>query len=262
MAVKFINLTRKKFLEDNKRVYRFTNLERFIETLKSSEFTFINPSKWTDPFEKFFLEREYLIEDKKVFLPAKDRVFAVCMSGTISSEAYWKVYAPKEDGVRLTVNTEKLLTKFLDNIVDADVYIGKVNYQITKEFHKISFDSDKLIKEIESKTIGNQQMLLLLKKRKSFLYEDETRIIVVPKTIQNNRYAYKLPVDIREFTESYTLDPRLGINHVTPLREYFIQQFNFKVSHSRLYSDLKRAPIVLKKENKSSMKRTKQKGNT
>lgn len=257
MAVNFINMTRENFLENNKRVYRFTNLDRFIETLTNSEFTFINPAKWPDPFERFFLERQFIIEDKKVKLPAKDRVYAVCLSGTISSEAYWKVYAPKEDGVRLTFNTDKLLSSFLDNIIDSDVYLGKVDYQITKEFHKISFDANRLINEIVDSKIGGQQMRLLLKKRKSFLYEDETRIIVVPKKKQKDKIAFKQQIDIREFTEGYTLDPRLGVNQVKLLRNYFSQHFDFKVSHSRLYTDLKRDPIVLKATNKTLMKRTK-----
>jgi len=262
MPVKFINLTREKFLDSYTQIARFTNLERFIEILKTSEFTFINPSKWTDPFERFFLEREYIIEDKKLTLPAKGRVYSVCFSSTISSDAFWKVYAPKEDGVRLLIDSEKLLTNFLDLIRDANVYVGKVNYQITKEFYKISFDTDLLIEEIEKKEIGEQQIQLLLKKRKSFLYEDEIRIIVVPKKTQKNKQVYKLPTDIRNFTDSYTLDPRLGKNQASLLKEYFSQYFLFKVSHSNLYSDLKRNPIILKKTKSQTMFRTKTKGST
>ncbi len=255
MAIHFVNITREIFIKDYKRVYRFTTLDRFIESLKTSTFTFINPLKWSDPFEKFFLERDFIVHNKKVKLPAKDKVFAVCVSGTLSSEAYWKVYAPKEDGVRLTFNTEKLLTNLLDNINDADIYIGKVNYQITPEFYKISFDKKKLIKEIDSNNIGEQQMRLLLKKRKSFLYENEVRIIIVPHIRPDEKTAYKLPADIKEFTTDYTLDPRLGKNHVKVLKEYFLQQFNFKISHSRLYSELKRDPINLTGKMKTKMKK-------
>ncbi len=247
MAVKFINITRDKFLKDYKRVYRFTNLERFIENLNSKNFTFVNPTKWADPFEKFFLERDFQIDGKKVTLPAKDNIFSVCVSGTLSSEAYWKVYAPKEDGVRLTFETEKLLNSFLDNIKDCDVYIGKVNYQTTNEFYKISFDTKALIKEIEDKKIGDQQIRLLLKKRKSFLYEDEIRIVVVPHSKQKEHTTFKVDTDITQFTTDYTIDPRLGKNQVKVLREYFLKQFRFKIAHSRLYSDIKRDTIVLRK---------------
>ena len=245
MAVKFVNISREAFIKEYKRLYRFTTLERFIESLNSNEFVFINPSFWPDPFEKFFLERDFIVNDKKLKLPAKGKIFAVCVSGTISSEAYWKVYAPKEDGIRLTFNTEKLLGNFLDNITDADIYIGKVNYQITREFHKISFDKKGLIEEINKGIVGEQQVRLLLKKRKSFLYEDEVRIIVVPHRKTKKDVVYKTQKDITKFTTKYTLDPRLGENHVDVLEEYFLDNFKFRVSHSRLYSEIQRNPIDL-----------------
>src|SRR5579863_4091155 len=170
MAVHFIDITRAKFLNEHKWVHRFTNMERFTEMMHNKKFTFVNPSKWSDPFEKFYLERDYIINSKKVSLPAKDNIFSVCMSGTLSSEAYWKVYAPKENGIRLTINVEKLLAEFLDLIPGCNIYIGNVSYKIKKEFKKISINKQKLITEIKNKIIGEQQIKLLLKKRKSFLY--------------------------------------------------------------------------------------------
>jgi len=255
MAIHFVNTSRATFLREYKRLYRFTTLDRFIELLKSNNFAFINPSRWADPFERFFLERDFIVNDKKLKLPAKDKIFAVCVSGTDTSEAYWKVYAPKEDGIRLTFNTERLLIDFLDNITDSDIYIGKVNYQITREFHKISFDKKGLIEEINKEIVGEQQIRLLLKKRKSFLYEDEIRIIIVPHSKPNNNTAYKMQTDITKFTTRYLLDPRLGKNHVKVLREYFLQQFSFKTSHSALYSELKSEPINLTDSIKSKTER-------
>lgn len=245
MAVQFVNITREAFLKDYKRVYRFTTLDRFIEVMNKGEFAFVNPSRWEDPFERFFLDRDFIINDQTFRLPIKDKVFAVCVSGTMSSEAYWKVYAPKNDGIRLTFDTEKLLTRFLDKIEDADVYIGRVSYQVTREFHKISFDKKKLIDEIKGSKTGEQQIKLLLKKRKSFLYEDEIRIMVIPHKKNKDTTVFHSPTDLTGYTNDYTLDPRLGRNHVKVLREYFLEKFKFKVSHSRLYSDLKRDPINL-----------------
>lgn len=251
MAIHFINLTRETFLKDYKRVYRFTTLDRFIEVLKTRKFAFVNPTKWTDPFEKFFIERDFLVNTKKFKLPIKDRVFAVCVSGTDSSEAYWKVYAPKKDGIRLTFDTEKLLTNFLDRIPDADVYIGKVSYQITREFHKISFDKKGLIDEINNSKIGQHQIKLLLKKRKPFMYEDEVRIMVIPHIKNEETSVFHAQTEITSYTKNYTLDPRLSQNYVNVLRGYFQRDFGFKVSHSNLYLDLIREPINL---NKSGVK--------
>jgi hypothetical protein len=244
MSLHFVNISRKTFLKDYKQLYRFTTLDRFIELLNSNSLIFINPSLWTDPYEKFYLERDFIISEKNYKLPAKDKVFAVCVSGTISSEAYWKVYAPKEDGVRLTINTEKLLD-LLDNVKNADIYIGKVNYQIMEDFNRISFVKKGLIEEINSGIVGEQQIRLLLKKRKSFLYENEIRIIVVPHRNTKENKLFKIQTDITEFTTKYMFDPRLGQNHFKVLREYFFTKFDIKVSHSRLFKEQTRDPINL-----------------
>ena len=142
MAIYFLNTTRESFLSEYKRVHRFTTVDRFIEGLTTKQMAFSSPSNWSDPFEKFYLERDFIIHGERFQLPVRDKIFAVCLSGTTDSEAYWKVYAPKEDGIRLTFDTEKLVTHFLEKISDADVYIGKVNYQPTREFYKITVDRD------------------------------------------------------------------------------------------------------------------------
>ncbi|HOG19093.1 MAG TPA: DUF2971 domain-containing protein [Salinivirgaceae bacterium] len=245
MAINFVNTTRESFLEEHKRVYRFMTLDRFVEILKTKKIALVNPSEWEDPFEKYFLDREYIIDNERFNLPIKDKVFAMCVSGTINSEAFWKVYAPKGNGIRLTFNTEKLLTNFLDNIYNADVYIGNVCYQFTKKFYDLPFDKKVLIDEIKNDKIGRQQIELLLKKRTSFLYEDEVRIMVIPQKNSKDTSIFLTPTEIASYTEECNLDPRLGKYHAEVLKEYFKENFGFKVSHSRLFSNIKRGPINL-----------------
>jgi len=245
MAVHFLNLNRADFLKEYARIYRFSTIERTIDILKNKNITFINPTKWVDPFEKFFLERNYLIGNCNFSLPLKDNAFALCVSATSNSEAYWNIYAPKEDGIRLTFNTEMFLEYFLDKIRNADIYIGKVDYQITNDFHNLTIDKNKLINEIKNLSIGEQQINLLLKKRTAFYYENEIRIIIIPKYNVKDNDFLNLRTDIMKYTENFTLDPRIGSNHVKILKEYFKNNFGIKVSHSKLYSDLKRKPIRL-----------------
>ena len=245
MAIHYVNIEKEEFLKDYKRVFHFTTIDRFIEIVKTSKIAFVNPSAWPDPFEKFFVEREFLIENEKFNLPINGKLFAFCVSGTLNSEAYWKVYAPKEDGIRLTFNTSKLITNFLENIKDAEVYIGKVSYHITKEFHDPTFNKKSLISEIKNKKIGEEQIKLMLKKRKSFFYEDEIRIMIIPHKKNEKSSIIHRTTKIDIYTDNYTLDPRLGKYKATALKEYFKTFFGFKVSKSRLYSDLKRKPINL-----------------
>lgn len=257
MAVEFVEISRTEFINKYKHLYRFTTVERLKQTLTKSIFSFRNPSDWNDPFEKFYLERVFLIDGKRVNLPAKGKIFAVCLSGTSSSEAYWKVYAPKEDGVRITFDTEKFLTEFLDKVTDATIFIGEIKYQITREFHKISFDTKKLINEISSNKIGEQQIRLMLKKRKAFYYENEVRIIVVPNKIPTDKKAFKTSVKLQSFSKKMTLDPRLENDEAKKLKNYFKDEYLFKVFHSNLYKDLIRKPIELSSSHKVSTKKTK-----
>ena len=245
MAVEFVDISRTKFLEDYRRLYRFVTLERFLEQLESKKLTCVNPAHWNDPFERFFLDREYLIENKKVKLPVKDRIFCMCMSGTLSSEAYWKVYAPKDNGLRLTITTNELIDS-LDQIPNCDVFIGKANYQTTKEFYKISFDKEALIDEIEEHRIGEQQIKLLLKKRKAFLYEDEVRILVSPRRKLKETKFFKIDVDLQLVTSEYLIDPRMEKHQVRLLKESLLNKFNLKAWHSNLYADIPKEKIVLR----------------
>jgi hypothetical protein len=243
MPVEFINISRKKFLADHPRLYRFTTIECVLDQLKTNELTFINPNRWSDPFEKFFLEREYLIGTRKVHLPIRNKAFCLCLSGTLSSEAYWRVYAPRENGMRLTINTEKILNQ-LDSLEHCNVHIGEVDYQITKEFHQIKLDKPALISEIDQNNVGSQQLKLLLKKRKSFLYENEVRIIVVPKKVKNTIFL-KAPIELKSITSEFLLDPRMEKNNVKMIKEYFLEKFAIKVWHSSLYKDIPRGRISL-----------------
>lgn len=243
MAVDIVKLSRKQFLKDHPRLYRFTTIERVLEQLTSNEIKFANPNKWTDPFEKFFLEREYVVGEQKVHLPIRNNAFCLCLSGTVSSEAYWQVYAPKEDGIRLTINTEKFLN-LLDNLNQCDVYVGEVVYQITKEFHKIRFNKAALIDEIDKKIVGPQQINLLLKKRQSFLYEDEVRIIIVPNRVKETTY-FDAQIEIKSIASEFLLDPRMKKNQVKMIKDYFLDRFSIKVWQSTLYKDIPRGSISL-----------------
>ncbi|MFZ1806230.1 MAG: DUF2971 domain-containing protein [Cyclobacteriaceae bacterium] len=243
MAVKFVDITRKKFLKEHPRLYRFITVERVLAQLRSKELNFINPTKWSDPFEKFFLERDYLIGSRKVFLPIRNRAFCLCLSGTLSSEAYWRVYAPKENGMRTTIKTEKLLD-LLNDQKGYDFHVGKVKYQITKEFHAIKLDKPALIDEINRNQVGPHQLRLLLKKRKSFLYEDEVRIMGIV-TKAKNTIVLNVPIDLKIVTSEFLLDPRMEKNQVKMIKEYFLKNYGIKVWHSTLYKDIPRKSISL-----------------
>lgn len=246
MAIHFINITRDRFLEEYKRLYRFTSIERLVHGLDNELFTFVNPELWSDPYEKFYFKRRFIVDGKTQLMPAHNRLYAVCMSGTYESEAFWKVYAPEEDGVRVTISVRRLLEEFLDKITDADVYIGKVNYQTTRDFFVLPKQRSRLIDEFSTGRIGEEQLKLILKKRKAFAYENEIRIMVVPHEEQTNKKVMHLPLYYGDIVRDVTLDPRLNVHYVDLLKRFFREEYGFTVAHSRLFSDLSRGPLVLR----------------
>lgn len=244
MAVTFINLTEKSFFKDYDRLYKFTNINRFLESLKTDEFGFVNPLLWPDPFEKFYLDSLFLFKGKKCELPAKNKVYALCVTRTLNSEAHWKVYAPKEDGIRININSKKLIN-ILSKLPDVEVYIGKVEYILTSEFDEDLSDNKNLIQEINNREIGIEQIKLLYKKRKSFEYENEIRIIIVPRTNNTQNKVYKLEKGVVNFATGYTLDPRLGEYHAQMLKDYLKRYYSLSISQSTLYSKVNNDPILL-----------------
>lgn len=121
-----------------------------------------------------------------------------------------------------------------------------MDYQKTINIIENSFDRESLIYEIKRLIVGEEQIKLLLKKRISFLYEDEIRIIIVPHGKKNGKEIHKEKTDIKEFTKAYLIDPRLGKNHAKLLKNYFLKNFDLKVSQSQLYSNINIEPFNLK----------------
>ncbi len=68
--------------------------------------------------------------------------------------------------------------------------------------------------------------------------------MIIPK---EKKLTKKLSIraDIRDFTENYSLDPRIGKNQSKLFKEFFKNQFQIKLSQATLYDEIKRGPIIL-----------------
>jgi hypothetical protein len=234
--VYFIESSKEEFIKTYPTLYRFSTIERVLQQLKSGVFTFINPTSWEDPYERYYIEKEFVINTSNHKLPAKDRIFCVCVSGTSNSEAFWKVYSPLGNGIRLTFNTKDFIS-VLEAISGPDFYVGKVDYRITKDFpnlNALNVDRHILIEEITTDMIGDQQLKLLLKKRISYLYENEVRIISIPKLSRSYKKIWEPSIDLRVFTTKYQIDPRLDRNHYELLKDAFQSKYNIPLTHSKL----------------------------
>jgi hypothetical protein len=247
--VNFIGSSKQEFLSEHFELFRYTSIDRFLELLSDDSLIFLNPSTWSDPYERYYIEKKYYVSKVPETLPIKESAFCLCLSGTKSSEALWKVYAPKEDGVRLTFKVSKLVSA-LDKVIDCDFYIGKVDYQTTSEFSRLKINHGDLLQDIRNNRIGEQQLKLILKKRIAFDYENEIRIIAIPKRMPPKKtpkdtMIYKSKVGIKSFTTEYLFDPRLGKFHFKLLKDFLRKTHGLKISHSVLYKVPIFSPVVL-----------------
>ena len=84
LTVKLININEINSLVNHKKhIYRFLPIERMIETLEKSKLTFINPSKWSDPFDKFLFNKTL---NSGNFL---NSVFCLCLKEQLFRQHGW-----------------------------------------------------------------------------------------------------------------------------------------------------------------------------
>ena len=240
--MEYIGITKEELVNKLPRLYRFLAIDDTLKLFETKSLTFKNPSKWKDPFESFYLSKQYQIKDKTMYLPIKDKIFACCFSSE-NYEASWKIYTPNNDGVRITFDTEKLLHQLKLQNMDVKFFIGKVNYQTTRDYFSLKNEAASLEKEIMNNKIGKHQINLLLKKRIAFEYENEIRIIIVSE--KSNQID--LPFDPTKCGIELNFHPLIGKLHANVLKKHFNEKCEIRTTHNTLYNDVPNHPIVLKK---------------
>ncbi len=102
MAINYINNESEDFFHSDNYLTRILTLDRFIE-FQENKFVFISPEKWSDPYEKAFLQAKYQYNGNTYIHPLKPvtnegyNLFAQCWSAGKQTEALWKGFAPHED---------------------------------------------------------------------------------------------------------------------------------------------------------------------
>ena len=214
-------------------------LEFALATIKEKYLWFCNPVIWKDPFEKRFIDAKYIIGGKEVEFPIKGRVFCICMTQTSTSEAHWNNYSNGQIGVSLKIKRKRLLEVLEKHTTDYDIYIGKVDYMKTADLRKKLSDIDTLATIVPFKLTNKELLIrLLLLKRIAFRYENEIRILAVKK-YKTKENGIKLPYTLapKELIDTITIDPSVGKNTDTMLKNIFKKEYGFKkVYKSQLYS--------------------------
>lgn len=231
--ISFINITREDFLKQ-KLLYKHMPLENALRTLKNKSMWFANPTTWSDPFEKRFLEAKYTKGGREKSFNWKDRVFCTCMTQTQSSEAYWNAYSRDEIVIELRIVREILLEELEKQSTKYDIFIGRVEYMKTADIKKVELKDIPFVPPLKV-ALNSPEFAarLFLLKRKAFQYEDEVRIILLKKNkTQEKGIEMEYTCDNTVLIRSIVLDPRLGDNTAEVLSKCFTEDYGFKPYNS------------------------------
>ena len=197
-------------LDLNRSFYRFMRKEVFDNMLRGT-FRFSNPSCWNDPYEKLFVNGNF-----DAIKYTKPTVYAACFTREPNSDASWKVYTEDKENdpcIRVDFDMNRFIEAlcFAGNQVDRfQLYIGDMSYDLqnnslcalgkrTSKYHYLAFP--------EPFSDDNFVDLLLLK-RKSFKYEQESRLIILSDIEQEDSISLNYaPMLLQSFVKSIQISP-------------------------------------------------------
>lgn len=238
--------------------YRYMS-EEDLDYILGGSFQFKNPSSWWDPFESLMVNGDY---SKLGF--SKPATYVACFSKLARSEAHWKMY--KRNLRKPCIRVEFDMMNFIRAFCLADVlehqshiYIGDVYYGLrersilaigkkTSKYHKVA---------IPSNFVEKDYVDLLLLKRQSFKWEQETRIIVLRENEEQQpkfhlRYDPKMA---KSFIRSIQIEPKRSNKQFYRLRKKYQEKWDslgqplyskeFNCTKSNLYSKIE--PLVFER---------------
>jgi hypothetical protein len=238
----------KRQLEDNaiditdldQKIYRIFSIQRFKELLSTNELVLMNPQKWDDPFENFFLRANAVDErGQTVYLSdLAKKWYGQCWSFTSESDAMWRIYSPKKDGVRVSTTVRKLFSALWENndgFGGLRYFIGKVDYWKRAEIE--SFMRNHSFLDISIGGQNDKFAKLLCIKRTEFAHEAEVRLLANDSdgSIGSNGF-YRKSFDYKKTFEDVCLDPRLDdADYQKVKNEFEALGCTLSISQSELY---------------------------
>ncbi len=191
-------------------IYRVFTQERLFQVFNDSQLTLVKPKKWNDPFENHIMNATGELESGERFqISFRENFYGQCWTRTRESDAIWRIYAPKEDGIRVTTTPRKLLKSLYDNsgtFKDINSFIGKVQYWTTNEL-LIQLNSAAVSSMLlDSTGVGQAQTLLF--KRKPFKHENEVRLIYNSHGNTTDD-LFRFKINPNELFDDIVFDPRM-----------------------------------------------------
>lgn len=212
--------------ELKKPIFRVFSYCRFVETLANRRLTLVKPRLWDDPFENFILRSRFrLPEGAIITLAASEQLYGQCWSRTKESDAMWRIYAPKKDGVKVRTTPKKLgnvLWARCASQPEVSCFIGKVRYLSRLKLSDNS-STPLNVDSAPSDPSGREHAKSLLLKRWAFSHENEVRLICYNRDKNYDEDVIHFPISPVEVFDQIIFDPRMAVCEYEKKKEQVVK---------------------------------------
>lgn len=221
-------------------IYRIYSVDRFKNLLRTNENGLVHPSKWDDPFENFFLKCIAVTsQGERVSLESlSNSWYGQCWTKNRDSDAMWRIYSPKKDGVRVTTTIRKLFESFYDSkdsFAKLKFFIGTVQYQEKAVIENFLKKTSFMDLAFGGQATNFAKTLCI--KRPEFSHENEIRLLFYDAQTNTglNKVA-KFPLDLGKVFTEIALDPRMSPDEFAQIRaELIAHGCTVPITQSDLY---------------------------
>ncbi len=206
------------------RLYRIIPFQRLAEILIFRRNSLVHPSKWTDPFEKWRIDKisETCTESKS----SDKKYFGQCWTLEPTKDEMWTIYSQGTDGVRIRTTVGRLIDPLNNNGIRC--IASKVKYlereKILWYFGDDRLDKDKVASKIKTYFNKNSRPLpadmhmsrnflkmaeKFMIKRIGFSYEHEARLICLGEKSKSDEY-YRYRMCPNSMIDQIKIHPRVS----------------------------------------------------
>lgn len=193
------------------RVFKVKYLRKMICKKQN---TLVQIEKWEDPFEAFLLKQKVHDGNNVIDISSLYKnYYGQCWSlNEKETDATWRIYSPKKDGVLVKTTLGKLWDGFYDpslKFASIEFSIGKVEYHEEKDI-KSTFQRINFGELIDTKMSELSKTLFI--KRREFEHENEVRIIFNDLEGKSSEELYNYPIILEDLFVDMIADPRMEDN--------------------------------------------------
>jgi hypothetical protein len=207
-------------------VYRIIEFEHLIDLFKNKSMRLTRPATWEDPYEASLSHAVF------------SQAYAQCWSSIPVSDAMWRIYSPRNTGVRIRANKASLLSEVRSSLPEGwTSKLAEVEYLSTVDLRK-SLRST--VKELQENFSPHGALDSLFLKRSAFAHESEVRLAVYAKKMSASKNFIEVSIDPHKIIASVLVDPRASARFLDIVQYYLLTNVKFggAVRRSSLYSPI------------------------